>query len=103
MDGQGGRSSRALTGTTFTDNCSSILAELVCHQTVGVGSVTPGLKPIAPQGFGQWWPAVMCTWRSSDSDREGPTHLFVGPLSCSRSGRLAALRSRHNRGCQAHA
>jgi len=50
---EGGRSGRTFTGTTFTDSCSSVLAELVCHQTVVVGWVTPGLKPIAPQGVGQ--------------------------------------------------
>ena len=76
---------------------------MVCHQTDVVGWVTPGLKPIAPQGVGQWWPAVMGTWTSSDSDREGMTHLFVGPLSCSRSGCLTARRSPHKKGCQAHA
>ena len=73
------------------------------HQTVVVWWMTPGHQARATQGVGQRWPSVTRTWRSSDSDRQGPTHLFVGPLSCSRNGRLAALRSLHKRGCQAHA
>jgi len=78
-----GRGGGAVRPRVYRDHvyssCSSVLSEMVCHQTVVVGWVTPGLKPIAPQGVGQWWPAVMGTWRSSDSYREGMTHLFVGP------------------------